>query len=481
MSARARIVGWMILLVGIALGGSVLATAKIVSVRADTLATQALDHEADSFHIFAQSPTGQAQTSVDALLTRYLTDSVPDSGETFFTLLNGKPHRRSAVSPPARLDNDPAFIKHIANRSEPLSGWWDSKAGKVRYGVIPVRVDGDPNHGALVIPEFRDVQAKPLRETVRISAIVGAIALGVAGLASWLVAGKVLEPVRLMRQTAEQISESDLTRRIPVTGKDDVALLSKTFNHMLDRLEESFAIQRRFINDTTHELRTPITVVRGHLELMGDDPHEQEETKSVVLDELDRMRRIVDDLTDLARAERPDFLSMGQVDLADLTVDTLTTVRVMADRRWAVDSVAEGVVVADGQRLTQALVQLVSNAVKHSKDGDRIALGSSYDGRTLTLWVDDSGRGIDPADAPHIFERFHRGSGTRRVDGAGLGLSIVDSIARAHGGHVRLADRPGPGAMFVIEVPARLVDDGGDWSEQLSSEHDQRQGRDTGT
>src|SRR5699024_11104438 len=131
-------------------------------------------------------------------------------------------------------------------------------------------------------------------------------------------------------------------------------------------------------------------------ELMGDDPAEREATRSLVLDELDRMRRIVDDLTELARAQRPDFLSMGQVDLADLTVDLLTTVRVMADRRWAVDAVAEGTVVADGQRLTQAMVQLVSNAVRHTVDGDRIAVGSRYDGRHLTVWVDDTGRGVDP-------------------------------------------------------------------------------------
>ncbi len=465
LTARARIIGWMILLVGIALGGSVLATAKIVSLRADSLTIEALNHEVDSFHAFVRSPTGYSQTSVEALLTRYLTDSVPDSGETYFTLLDGKPNRRSSDEPQARLDTDDAFVRHVARATEPMSGWWDTAAGRVRYGVIPVRVVGDPHHGALVIAEFRDVKAKPLNESVRIFGVVALVAVALAALASWLVAGKVLEPVRLMRQTAEKISESDLTRRIPVSGHDDVARLSITFNRMLDRLEDSFATQRQFLDDTTHELRTPITVVRGHLELMGDDPAELETTRALVLEELDRMRRIVDDLTDLARAERPDFLNLGEVELADLTVDLLTTVRVMADRQWAVDAVAEGTIIADGQRLTQAMVQLVSNAVKHTGVGDRIAVGSAYDGRQLTLWVDDSGAGVDPADAEHIFDRFRRGSGDRRVDGAGLGLSIVASIAEAHGGSARLADRPGIGARFEMVIPAGRADPGGEMDE----------------
>ncbi|HWC22848.1 MAG TPA: HAMP domain-containing sensor histidine kinase [Flexivirga sp.] len=447
----------MVLLVGVALGGSILVTAQIVSVRADTLAAQALEHEVDSFHMFAASPTGQARTTVDSLLTRYLTVKVADRGETLFTTLDGKPHRRSAGPPAARLDTDRAFIARIAGARKPISGWWGTSAGRVRYGVIPVTVDGDAHRGALVIAEFRDEQAKPLFSTVRIFAIVGVAALAVAALCSWLVAGRVLEPVRWIRQTAEGISETDLGRRIPVRGRDDVARLSRTFNHMLDRLQSSFVAQRRFIDDTTHELRTPITVVRGHLELMGDDPGEREETKALLLDELDRMRRIVEDLADLARSERPDFLVIGEVDLADLTVDVLTTVRVMADRQWAVDEVAEGVVLADGQRLTQALIQFVSNAVRHTDDGDRIAIGSSYVDDRVHLWVDDSGTGVDPADAEHIFERFHRGAGARRVDGAGLGLSIVASIAHAHGGTASLVDRPGPGARFIIVIPARRV------------------------
>ncbi len=459
MSARGRIIGWMVLLVAIALAGSIAVTAQVLSVRADDLAADNLSHEADSFHTYATSPTGRSQRTVDSLLTRYLKDSVPDSGETYFTLLDGRPHRRTSVDPPARLDTDAAFIRAVSGHSEPESGWWQSSAGKVRYGVIPVRVDGDQHRGALVILQFRDVLAQPLFDSVKIFALVAAAALVFAGVASWLVAGRVLEPVRIMRQTAEQISESDLHRRIPVTGRDDVARLSATFNRMLDRLEDAFGTQRRFIDDAGHELRTPITVIRGHLELMGDDPQERAETTALVIEELDRMHRIVDELLELARAERPDFLNPGPVQLADLTVDVVANARVLADRAWAVDAVAEGTVVADGQRLTQALMQLAANAVQHTSDGDRIAIGSELYGDRLRLWVTDTGRGVAPADAPHVFERFRRGEGSHRRHGAGLGLSIVQSIAEAHGGVARLADRPGPGATFVLDLPVQLVDE----------------------
>lgn len=453
MSARGRIIGWMLLLVTIALAGSILATAQLLSARADSLATENLSHEAESFHTFAASPTGQAQRSAEALLTRYLTDSVPDSGESYFSLLAGVPSRRSSAPPPARLDTDPAFVQELAGATEPIHGWWQSSAGRVRYGVIPVSVTGDQVDGALVIMQFRDVLAKPLFESVRIFSLVAAIALVGAGVASWLVAGRVLEPVRVIRHTAEQISETDLTRRIPVTGRDDVARLATTFNRMLDRLQDAFATQRQFMDDAGHELRTPITVVRGHLELMGDDPQERRETTALVIDELDRMNRIVEELIVLAQADRPDFLTRAEVDLADLTVDVLAKARMLAPRQWAMDGVAEGVVCADGQRLTQALMQLAANAVQHTTSGDRIAIGSEEARGRLRLWVSDTGSGVAPEDAPHIFERFRRGTGTRRTVGEGLGLAIVASIAEAHGGRAVLAERPGPGATFFLDLP----------------------------
>jgi len=227
---------------------------------------------------------------------------------------------------------------------------------------------------------------------------------------------------------------------------------------MLDRLEEAFSTQRRFVDDASHELRTPITIVRGHLELMGDDPDERREVVRLVTDELDRMARIVEDLLVLAQAQRPDFLRVEDVSLAELTSDIDAKVRALGDRDWRLDEIGEGIIRVDPQRITQAMVQLASNAVRHSSSGDTIVLGSSLtdDGgrRTVRLWVRDFGPGIAPEDQERIFERFARaGSPRAHRPGAGLGLAIVRAIAEAHRGTVHLDSALGRGSTFTLILP----------------------------
>jgi signal transduction histidine kinase len=288
-------------------------------------------------------------------------------------------------------------------------------------------------------------------------AYVEAVSLVVIALVGWLVAGRLLAPVRLVRQTAQQISETDLTRRIPAHGRDDVSELARTFNAMLDRLEDSFATQRQFLDDAGHELRTPITIVRGHLELMGpdDDPAEHADTRALVLDELDRMSRLVDDLVTLAKAERPDFLRRGPVQLRGLVEDMYEKARAIAPRTWQLAATADGTVYADRQRLTQALVQLADNAAKHTTAGDRIVIGSTAAEGVVRLSVSDTGPGVDPADTGRILARFARGADSgHRGDGSGLGLAIVRAIAEAHDGRVTLDSPPGGGATFTLEIPA---------------------------
>jgi signal transduction histidine kinase len=441
VSARWRIIGWMLGVLALALTAVVFLTWQVLAARSDSAADAELTHEATKFRSFAGSPTAAGVTRPEELLDRWLQSNLPDSSEGFFTVVDGRAYHRSQGSPPARLDTDPAFVTRVAAATEPEYGWIGSTAGKVRYGVIPVRTGSQPVRAQLVVLEFRDVIAKPLEDAAKALAVIGAIALALAAGATWLVTGRVLAPIRQLRSTAEQIGESDLRRRIEVVGNDDVAQLARTFNTMLDRLEVAFLAQREFVDNAGHELRTPITVIRGHLELMGDDPRDREEN------------RMVDDLLVLAKSERPDFLKLEEVNLTELTVEVVAKARGMADRAWRVDETADAVVVADGQRLTQALMQLVANAVRHTSNGDRIAVGSRVvEGRAM-LWVSDSGSGVAAGDAERIFERFARGNDAGRTEGAGLGLAIVRSIARAHGGEVRLTSQDGPGARFELELP----------------------------
>jgi signal transduction histidine kinase len=208
------------------------------------------------------------------------------------------------------------------------------------------------------------------------------------------------------------------------------------------------------VDDAGHELRTPITVVRGHLELMGDDPRDRRETIALVTDELDRMARIVDDLLLLAKAEQPDFVQLEAVELSDLTTELLAKARTIGDRDWRLDACASGPFRADPQRVTQAVLNLARNAVEHTAPGAEIALGTARGDGTVRLWVRDTGTGVDPAERDRIFERFARGrDGPRRSEGAGLGLSIVRAITDAHRGRVEVDSRAGTGATFTLVLP----------------------------
>jgi signal transduction histidine kinase len=282
--------------------------------------------------------------------------------------------------------------------------------------------------------------------------------LVVSSIVAWSLAGRVLRPVRDLTDTARRIEERDLTARIPVQGEDELAELGRTFNAMLDRLQAAFGAQRDFLDDVAHELRTPITIVRGHLELLGDDPADRRETLAVVTDELDRMSRYVGDLLVVAKAGQPDFLRPELVDVGELVEGMFVRIEAIASRDWLLERApTPGTTwaVADGERLTQAVVNLATNAVQHTSIGDQIGLGALVADRQLRVWIRDSGPGVEPAVRARLFTRFSRGAGSRheRPEGTGLGLAIVAAIANAHGGRVDVYSPPGEGATFALTIP----------------------------
>jgi signal transduction histidine kinase len=466
LSARARIVGWCLLLVALALTASVLVAGRVLLARVDSRQVTELAHEGDKLRTYASRSvdpqTGQPFSTTDGLLTAFLRDNVPDADETFFSVVDGRADHRSPQQPLARLDTDAGLVTLGAAADTPIGRTVSTPVGPATIAVFPVRMTTDPRPAALVVVEFLGPQRDEAWAVIRLLALVSFGALAVAGMVGWLVAGRVLRPIRQVRRTAERISESDLTSRIEVTGSDDVAQLARTFNRMLDRLQAAFAAQRDFLNDAGHELRTPLTIVRGHLELLGDDPDERAQTIALLLDEIDRMRRIVEDLTVLAQADQPDFLRLERTDLADVVVDLIAKASAMAPRRWLLDTVAEAQVYADGQRLTQALMQLCANAVAHTGPGDVIAAGSEVSADRMRLWVRDTGSGVPAEDREGIFQRAVRGRNSRSGEGAGLGLAIVSTIAQAHGGTVTLDSAPGAGATFILDLPGRAAPTGTD-------------------
>ncbi|MEU3300587.1 ATP-binding protein [Streptomyces sp. NPDC006678] len=409
--------------------------------------------------------TGGPFTDPRHLLQVFLQRQYSDPDEELLGLSPGtgpRPRviRQSRDIPPRiALYRDGAALTLI-HASPDRSGVLHRPQGEVRWAKVPIEpppapgaAEGPPQRASFVVAFHAGRERAVADEAFRTLLVISGVALLMTTGIGWAVAGRILAPVRVVRATAAQLTEQDLTRRIPVQGHDDIAALAETFNGMLDRLERAFAVQRQFVDDAGHELRTPITIVRGHLELMGDDPAEREETVRLVTDELDRMSRIVEDLLLLAKAERPDFISPEPVQLGELTADVFVKARTLGERDWVLDQVADREAVLDPQRVTQAMVQLAQNAVQHTVPGQRVRIGSRDLGHRLEVYVADSGTGVQERDTEVIFERFRRGTSRRgsRAGGAGLGLSIVKAIAEGHrGGRVELRPTEGGGATFVL-------------------------------
>jgi signal transduction histidine kinase len=455
--ARTRILAAFIMLLAASTVVSVIGIRELLLVRTSDRVNASLRQEVDEFRRLARGvdpatsrPFGD---DLERIFSVYKARNVPGAGEIVLMYSQGRLFDTISDLRGGRVD-----LSGQSDRWARLTGTENGEVqtatAEVRYVAVPVnRRDGTPQ-GAFVVASSLTAEEEEVTDAVRLAAIVLVSVLLIASALAWAVAGRILAPLRLLTETARQISESDLTRRIPASGRDEIAELARTFNAMLDRLEGAFATQRSFVSDASHELRTPITIVRGHLELLGDDPEERRETVALVTDELDRMSRFVDDLLLLAKAERDDFLRIDELELGALTDELMDKAVALGRRRWQLARRGEATMVADRQRLTQAVMGLAQNAVQHTKEDDVISIGTTVDGDEAHLWVRDSGPGIPRSDQARIFERFARASASRRrSEGAGLGLAIVRAIAEAHGGRVELDSRPGAGATFTIVVP----------------------------
>ncbi len=220
-----------------------------------------------------------------------------------------------------------------------------------------------------------------------------------------------------------------------------------------DTDETAYEAQRRLLDDVRHELKTPITIVRGHLEVMDPtDAADAAAIRDLGMAELDRMTRLIGDI-DLLAAVETDKFTMADVDLAVLTQRVGELVTVIPDHEWSIEQTAGAIIRGDGDRLLQGWLQLADNAAKYTPAGSAIEVGSAVHAGGVQLWVRDHGPGIPPAMRHRIFRRFDRGAGKRAVGGSGLGLAIVDAIAKAHRGHCAIADTPGGGATFTLEIP----------------------------
>ena len=294
--------------------------------------------------------------------------------------------------------------------------------------------------------------------------ILGLLGIGIPVLTlivafvAWRVVGGALSPVEAMRSQVEKMSADDLAQRVEVPPTDDeIASLARTMNGMLQRLQESYERQRRFVSDASHELRTPVSTIRQYVEvaLRNPDGTTVPELAATVMDEDLRLQGIVEDLLLLARMDEGRLGTVSQpVDLDDVVLEGIH--RLPPSEEVSVDAsgVSGGRVTGDKKQLERLVGNLLDNARRHARGKVAVSLTSS-DG-AVVLFVEDDGNGIPDIDRERVFRRFERLDEARARDsgGAGLGLAIVAEVARAHGGRALIADSDLGGARFEIRFPA---------------------------
>ena len=467
ISLRRRLVGSIALLAGLGFFGSGLTAYLVERQRIEVRVGNALAQEISEFRALAgkgvDPTTGAPFEDVERLLILALQRNVPGAHETHLGLLADV-----TVAPPegaGPLHLDPGFRRQIVRATQPGYGEYTIGDERVVYAALPFIKGGETGH--YVAAHYITREYEDFGGTVRSYAIAALTAWLVLILAAWLLARRILAPIHSLREDAARITGAAPGERIVVRGNDEVAALAGTLNGMLDRLQEALGAQRRMLDEAAHELRTPITVIRGHLELMDPAaPADIESTRDLAIDELDRMGGLVGDLLTLARSRRPDFLTPAVTDVGAVMLTAFEKASGLAPRRWTVDPVEHVMTFIDAQRITQALLQLASNAVGATTEHDEIAFGCGVTSRGVRLWVRDTGPGVAPADRVRIFDRFESGavnapgSGNGTATGTGLGLAIVRAIARAHGGSARVtAATSAGGALFLIDLPRSVIVD----------------------
>ncbi len=342
----------------------------------------------------------------------------------------------------------------------------------VRYVVSPVRLGGSRLQAVLIAANLDEVAFGPTA-LLRSMLVIAPVVLTVSVLLGYSLAGPSLRPLETMVDELTAITDGrSLHRRLPVEpgATNEVARLVQAVNGMFARLEQSFVAQQRFVADASHELKTPLMVLRAGVERALTDPSAPAESYQALdesLQEVNRMAELVDNLLTLARADEGRApIAVAPNDLRELVNEAVETTQLLAEATGlsVVTQIPSDPVVlpVDPTRIRQLLLNLITNAVKYTPAGGEVSLGLADQGDTVQLVVRDTGIGIAAGDLPHIFDRFWRADPARSRDlersGTGLGLAITKWIAEAHGGSITVQSRPGRGTIFTVSLPRATRD-----------------------
>ncbi|NNN09055.1 MAG: HAMP domain-containing histidine kinase [Acidimicrobiaceae bacterium] len=349
-----------------------------------------------------------------------------------------------------------------------------SRVVSTTIGATPVEMAEAPLYvgpklaGTVIATADLSAFAAERTRVLALSLLEASIALLAATAGGYLLLRQLLRTVGRITSTADELGRSSLDQRLGDQGRDDeVGDLARTLDEMLDRIQVMMQAQRRLLADVSHQLRTPLTVTRGHLEILArtgsDDPVAVRETIDLVVDEITHMSALVQRLLMLGHAMDPEFLDIQPVDLRALLGDCFAAAQVLDARQWALGPVPDVVLLVDEAKLRGAILNLVANSVNATSEGDSIRLGASLDqtGAEISICVDDSGPGIPPSQRSRALERFSSLDGS--TSGSGLGLAIVKAVCDAHDGRVEITSSQLGGAQVSIVLPsARLEKEGGD-------------------
>ena len=331
----------------------------------------------------------------------------------------------------------------------------DAEVDGTHLRILTQRIG--PNTAVQVARSLEDVDGT-MRRLALLLAVVAAAGVALAAVLGRVIARTTLAPVARLTETAEHVAQTrDLGSRIDVPDRgDELSRLAASFNSMLAELDRAVSARRRLVADTSHELRTPLTSLRTNLEVLAREDGLGEVDRSALLQDvvtqLEELGGLVGDLVELARDDDADAGAFEDVELDDLVAGGVERVeRSARDVRFEA-KLAPCVVRGNPDRLARAIANLLDNAAKWSPPGGSVEVELSGDGE---LTVRDHGPGIDPADLPHVFDRFYRAAGSRGRPGSGLGLAIVREVARSHGGYVDAATAPGGGTILRLRIPRR--------------------------
>jgi two-component system, OmpR family, sensor kinase len=362
----------------------------------------------------------------------------------------------TAIYSTAQLNGSPPIpsARFRVTAAEVFGGYFGIEQG-LRLFALPF------NGGYVVTGQSTRVLQSNLSGVLGFLIISGVPTLIAALAASWLVAGRALKPLKDVAGTADEIGRArDFGRRLPGRrSRDEVALLSTSFNRMLEQLQDSFESQRRFVADASHELRTPLTTIQGNAGLLARGPAVSDEVRQAaaadISAETSRMTRLVDRMLTLARADSGLKLELAPLELGPVVLEVCRQAQTVHPDRELV-TVANGATIAgDEDAIRQLIWILLDNALRHARSSVSVTLAS--EGEWARLTVADDGNGIAPEERERIFERFYRSDVARAGHGAGLGLSIAWWIVEQHRGRILAGEGPDGGAAMYVDLPLVLT------------------------